>query len=107
MKILCSFQDMDCYIYAILRLCLRLVPRVFSFRKTGGRKSPGQEVRCCVELHYGTVLGIHHFHIDHNAPCLPPPPKKKKKEKKKAESLPLISLGATVIPRRNREKWVN
>ena len=49
----------------------------FSLRKMGGRKSPGDEVGCCVELHYGPVLGIYYFHIDHNAPCLPSPPPEK------------------------------
>ena len=49
----------------------------------GGRNGLGHEVGCCVELHYGTVLGIHHFHIDHNAPCLPPPPPPPPHTKKK------------------------
>ena len=44
---------------------------------------------------------IHHFHVGHNAPCLPPPPPHK-------FCLPLcsISLRTTVIPRRNWNQWL-
>ena len=54
----------------------------------------------CVAVKVSRVLsemlhGIHHFHIDHNAPCLPP-----------KISLSYISLGTTVTPRRNWKQWL-
>ena len=45
---------------------------------------------------------IHHFRIDHNAPCLsptPPPPNF-------AKPLSWISAKTTVTPRRNRKQWL-
>ena len=43
---------------------------------------------------------IYYFHIGHNVPCKHPPPPPKKK-KKIAESVSSISLGTTVILKRN------
>ena len=43
------------------------------------------------------VHTIHHFHIDHNVPCLPPPP-----NKKMHNLLFLISPGYCRNPKRNR-----
>ena len=72
---------------------LETSPRVFPLRKMGGRKSPGHEVGCGVELHYGTVLEIHHFYIDHNAPCPPPTPRPPPPPKKK-NAQPLSSISS-------------
>ena len=44
----------------------------------------------------------HHFHIGHNAPCLPPTPL----PKNFAQPSSSISLGMTVIPRRNWKQWL-
>ena len=46
----------------------------------------------------------HHFHIGHNAPCLPPPPTPLPKNFAQPSSS--ISLGMTVIPRRNWKQWL-
>ena len=49
------------------------------------------------------IVVIHHFHVDHNAPCLPPPPP----PPNFAQPLSSISLGTTVlIPRRNLKQWL-
>ena len=68
------------------------------FRENG---SPvfGSSPSWCLSLFMGLPERfIQHFHIDHNAPCVPPPPKKKK-------NLPSSSscLGTTVTPRRKSE----
>ena len=44
---------------------------------------------------------VRHYHIDHNAPCLPPPPKKKKKKKKNLKTFFSTFPGYYSHPKRN------